>query len=42
VITDQVNRELAVAEAATIAYDTSQHTDLSAHVARRWFSRLWM
>ncbi len=30
VITDQVNRELAVAEAATIAYDTSQHTDLSA------------
>ena len=30
VITDQVNRELAVAEAATIAYDTSHHTDLSA------------
>ncbi|MBE7377071.1 methyl-accepting chemotaxis protein [Pseudomonas lopnurensis] len=30
VITDQVNRELAVAEAATIAYDTSQRTDLSA------------
>lgn len=30
VITDQVNRELAVAEAATIAYDTSQQTDLSA------------
>lgn len=30
VVTDQVNRELAVAEAATIAYDTSQHTDLSA------------
>jgi methyl-accepting chemotaxis protein len=30
VITDQVNREMAVADAATIAYDTSQHTDLSA------------
>ncbi|MGE6530053.1 methyl-accepting chemotaxis protein [Pseudomonas sp. NPDC077382] len=30
VITDQVNREQAVAEAATIAYGTSQHTDLSA------------
>lgn len=30
VITDQVNREMAVAEAATIAYGTSQQTDLSA------------
>lgn len=30
VITDQVNREQAVAEAATIAYGTSQQTDLSA------------
>ncbi len=30
IITDQVNRELAVAEAATIAYGTSQQTDLSA------------
>ncbi|WP_304641570.1 methyl-accepting chemotaxis protein [Pseudomonas sp.] len=30
VITDQVNREAAVAEAATIAYSTSQQTDLSA------------
>jgi methyl-accepting chemotaxis protein len=30
VVTDQVNRELAVSEAATIAYDTSQQTDLSA------------
>ncbi len=30
VITDQVNREIAVSEAATIAYSTSQQTDLSA------------
>jgi methyl-accepting chemotaxis protein len=30
VITDQVNHEMAVAEAATIAYSTSQQTDLSA------------
>ncbi len=30
VITDQVNHELAVSEAAEIAYSTSQHTDLSA------------
>jgi len=30
VITDQVNQELAVAEAANIAYGTSQHTDQSA------------
>lgn len=30
VITEQVNRELAIAEAATIAYGTSQQTDLSA------------
>ena len=30
IITDQVTREMAIAEAATIAYDTSQHTDLSA------------
>ncbi len=30
VITDQVNRELAVAEAATIAFSTSQQTDLKA------------
>lgn len=30
VITDQVSREEAVAEAATIAYSTSQQTDLSA------------
>ncbi|WP_272891760.1 methyl-accepting chemotaxis protein [Stutzerimonas stutzeri] len=30
VITDQVNRELAVSEAATIAFSTSQQTDLSA------------
>lgn len=30
VITDQVNRELAVSDAATIAYSTSQQTDLSA------------
>jgi methyl-accepting chemotaxis protein len=30
VVTDQVNREMAVSEAATIAYDTSQQTDLSA------------
>src|SRR3546814_20471032 len=27
---EQVNREMAVADAATIAYDTSHHTDLSA------------
>ncbi len=30
VITDQVNREIAVAEAATIAFGTSQQTDLCA------------
>lgn len=30
IITDQVNRELAVSEAATIAFSTSQQTDLSA------------
>lgn len=30
VITDQVNRELAVAEAASIAYSTSRQTDVSA------------
>ncbi|NMG36673.1 PAS domain S-box protein [Azoarcus sp. TTM-91] len=30
VITEQVNRELAVSEAATIAFDTSQQTDNSA------------
>ncbi|WP_457933588.1 methyl-accepting chemotaxis protein [Pseudomonas sp. SA195] len=30
VITEQVNRELAVSDAATIAYSTSQQTDLSA------------
>ncbi|WP_408004951.1 methyl-accepting chemotaxis protein [Pseudomonas triclosanedens] len=30
VITDQVNRETAVAEAATIAFDTSRNTDDSA------------
>jgi methyl-accepting chemotaxis protein len=30
VITDQVNQEAAVAEAANIAYSTSQHTDQSA------------
>ncbi|WP_304664955.1 methyl-accepting chemotaxis protein [Stutzerimonas zhaodongensis] len=30
VITDQVNRELAVSEAATIAFSTSRQTDLSA------------
>ena len=30
VITEQVQREMAVAEAATIAYSTSQQTDLSA------------
>ena len=30
VITDQVNREQAVAEAADIAYDTSKHTDSMA------------
>ena len=39
VITDQVNRELAVAEAATIAYDTSHHTDLSAQRGAGWSSR---
>jgi len=30
VITDQVIRQMAVADAATVAYDTSQHTALSA------------
>jgi methyl-accepting chemotaxis protein len=30
VITDQVNRDIAVAEAANIAYSTSQHTDATA------------
>ncbi len=30
VISDQVNQEMAVAEAANIAYSTSQHTDLTA------------
>jgi methyl-accepting chemotaxis protein len=30
VITDQINRELAVAQAADIAYSTSQHTDVTA------------
>ncbi|WP_437882876.1 methyl-accepting chemotaxis protein [Pseudomonas sp. LRF_L74] len=30
-ITDQVNQEIAVAEAANIAYSISQHTDESAH-----------
>jgi methyl-accepting chemotaxis protein len=31
VITDQVNREKAVADAANLAYSTSVHTDSSAH-----------
>lgn len=36
VITDQVNREQAVADAASIAYSTSQQTDSTAQLAPRW------